>query len=285
MITNTMFQSIKSALSKDDTKNTSTYKEIMKLEVGKTYVVRLLPNIKNPEKTFFHFFVHGWESFHTGQYIQATSLQTFGERDPIAEERYRIMKVGSPDDQAKAKKINRSEKWAVNVYVVEDPTTPENKGQVKILRYGRQLQKIIDAAINGEDASEFGARVFDLSENGCNLKIKVEEQGEYPTYVSSRFTSSSNLGLNDKKIDEIYSNVHDLETIVTVKKYDELKELFDAHFYCKVGENDPKPTPAKSERKDPVKKEIEQPVTDKDVTDITIDDPEVADLLQGINVD
>ena len=237
MITKTMFQSIRDALSKDDSGGDKTYKEVLKLEPGKTYTVRILPNSVNPVKTFFHYFLHGWTSFATGQYVSALSLQTFNERDPIAEERFKLLRVGTDDEKAKIESVKRAEKWLVNVYVVEDPTNPENKGKVKILRYGRQIHKIIESAINGEDAEEFGHRVFDLSAEGCSFKIKCETQGDYPTYVSSRFSSPSDLKLSDQKIEEIYKGIHNLESVMTVKTADEIRATFNEHFHLK-GQNE-----------------------------------------------
>lgn len=228
-----MFQSIKAALAKDETSNGAIYKEIMRLETGKTYTVRLLPNISDIDKTFFHFYTHGWTSFATGQYVQSLSLQTFNERDPIAEERYKLLRLGNDTEKSKAETIIRSEKWLVNAYVIDDPTTPSNNGQVKILRYGRQLQKIIDQAVNGEDADEYGARIFDLSKNGVNLKIKVEKQGEYPTYVSSRFTSPTDINLSEAAANSIYGKIHELEKAVTSKSYNELVEMLNEHFHCR----------------------------------------------------
>jgi len=203
MINSSLFQSIKGALAQD--KNTTGLSEIMKTEVGNTYTVRLLPFTKDPKKTFFHFFTHGWQSFASGQYVAALSPQTFGERDPIAEERYRILRTGTEAEKQKAKAIGRSEKWLVNVYVINDPTNPDNNGKVKILRYGKQLQKIITDAIEGEEAEDFGPRIFDLSPNGVNLKIKVEKQGDYPSYVSSKFSMPSALpDIDEAKAKKIY---------------------------------------------------------------------------------
>lgn len=233
MFTSSMFQSIKSALAKDDAQSNTSFREIMKLEPGKTYTVRLLPNVNTPAKTFFHYFVHGWTSFATGQYVQAVSLQSFNERDPISEERYKLLRVGNEEDKKKAESIIRSEKWLVNAYVIDDPTNPDNNGTVKMVRYGRQLSKIIEQAINGEDSEEFGARIFDLSKEGCNLKIKVEKQGDFPTYVSSRFASPSDIGLSESKIKDIYGRIHDLERAVSVKTYDELTEMWAEHVMCK----------------------------------------------------
>ena len=61
----------------------------------------------------------------------------------------------------------------------------------------------------------------------------VEKQGEYPSYVSSRFTSPVDLGLSDSKINDVYNSIHDLKKIAGVKTADELRELWEEHFLCK----------------------------------------------------
>ncbi|NBW56610.1 hypothetical protein EBR43_02260, partial [bacterium] len=211
-----MFDSIKSALTKNNNQQ-SKNKDILKCEVGNTYTVRLLPNTTDPQKTFFHYYTFGWTSLCTGQYVSAVSPSTFGARDPIAETRYRILKTGTEEEKNKARGIIRSEKWLVNAYVINDPVNPDNNGKVMIVRYGKQLHKIITDAIEGEGSEDLGARIFDLSDKGCSLKIKVEQQGDYPTYVSSKFMMPKAVeGLDKKKIDEIYNSSFELENVFTV---------------------------------------------------------------------
>ena len=234
-ITSSMFDSIKSALAADNESSKSGIADILKTEVGNTYTVRLLPYGQDPSKTFFHFYQHGWNSFATGQYTSAISLQTFGERDPIAEERYKILRTGSDEEKEKAKAIVRSEKWLVNVYVVNDPVNPENNGKVKVLRYGKQIHNIIMDAIEGEDSSDLGPRIFDLGPNGVNFRVKVEKQGDFPTYVSSKFAMPSLIeGLDEDNHKQIYDSVLDLSNIFNVKSYDELKDMFNEHYHCKT---------------------------------------------------
>jgi hypothetical protein len=229
-----MFQSIKDALASSDNKGSATFNEIMQTRPGNTYTVRLLPYAKDPGKSFFHYYNHGWVSYATGQYVQTLSPQTFGDRDPIAEERFRVLRTGTDEEKEKMSAIRRLEKWLVNVYVVDDPSNPENNGKVKLLRYGKQLQKIITEAIEGEDAEEFGARIFDLGEEGVSFKIKVEQQGDYPTYVSSRFTTAGKINLSEDEQKDVYDNVFDLSEVFTLKTFDELKEMLNEHYYCKT---------------------------------------------------
>ena len=233
-ITSSMFDSIKSALAADNDNNNSAIGDILKTPPGNTFTVRLLPYAKDPSKTFFHYYQHGWNSFATGQYTSAISLQTFGERDPIAEERYKILRTGNEEEKEKAKAIMRSEKWLVNVYVVNDPVNPENNGKVKMLRYGKQIHNIITDAIEGEDAAELGPRIFDLGPNGVNFRVKVEKQGDFPTYVSSKFGMSSAIdNLDEDKHEVIYDNVFDLTSVFSVKSVGELKTMMDEHYYVR----------------------------------------------------
>jgi len=272
-ITSSMFESIKTALAKNNNQQ-SKNKDILRCEVGNTYTVRLLPNVSNPAKTFFHYYTFGWTSFSTGQYVTAISPTTFGEKDPIAEARYRILRTGTEQEKEKARAILRTEKWLVNAYIINDPVTPENNGKTMILRYGKQLHKIIMDAIEGEGAEDLGPKIFDLSPKGCSLKVKVEQQGDYPTYVSSKFAMPKAIeGLDDKKIGDIYKNIIDLETVFTVKSYDELKTMLDEHFYCSdTSASEPAAKP---------QKKVAEPVAV--VADVADDDDTVKKLLEGLD--
>lgn len=230
--TTSMFESIKGALTKNNESVASKIKDYLRCEVGNTYTVRLLPNVKDPTKTFFHYYSYGWNSFATGQLVTAVSPTTWNQRDPIAEERYRVLRNGTEKEKEKALAIKRRENWLVNVYVVNDPVNSDNNGKVKLLRFGRQLHKIIMDAIEGEEAADLGPRIFDLSPKGCNLRIKVEKQGDYPTYVSSKFSTPKEIeGLEEDSYKKIYNGAFDLESYVSVKSYDELKTLLDEHYH------------------------------------------------------
>lgn len=243
-----MFESIKNALDKAKSKTStgSAYRNILQLEAPATYVVRLLPNIKNPEESILHYFHHGWNSIATGQYASITSPSTWGERCPVSELYFKVMRDGSESDKERAKaNLRRKENWLVNVLVINDPKKPENNGTIKVLRYGRQLDKIIQSAINGDDSEEFGARIFDLSPDGCSLRIKVELVSDkpgapkYPTYTASKFLNPSAIeGFDDDKAQEIYNNIFDLNTFVERKSQEEIKTFIETNYYGKSETNE-----------------------------------------------
>jgi|TARA_A100001201_G_scaffold122042_1_gene105785 hypothetical protein len=278
-----LFESIKTEMTKDD--KGSNRSQFLRTEVGNTYTVRLLPNVKDATKTFFHYYSHGWTSFATGQYLNHISPQTWGERDPIGEARYRITKTGTEEEKEKAKAILRRENWLANVYVVNDPVNPDNNGTVKLLRFGRQLHKIIMEAMQGDEADELGYRIFDLSKNGCDFRIKVEKQGDFPTYVSSKFGMPKAIeGVDSDKAQEIYDNQSDLETVFTVKSYDELNEILNEHFYCVSTDSNAKvQTSTVETKKEPV---VETPKPVESTTSSTStddDDEDIASLLNSLD--
>jgi gp32 DNA binding protein like len=295
-----MFESIKNALDSAKTKNSgSSFKNLFSIAKPGNYVVRLLPNIKTPGETFLHYYHHGWNSINTGQYVSITSPSTWGERCPISELYFKILRGGTHDEQEKAKaNLRRKENWYVNVYVVSDPISPENNGTVKVLRFGKQLNKIIESAISGDDSSEFGAKIFDLSENGCNLRIKAELVSDkpgapkYPTYTASKFLSPSVIdGLDESKIQEIYDGIYDLDTFVEHKTPVELQTFIDTHYYGTdaastavapvVDEDEDVPYEAPKPTTKPVMKPVSKPAPISE--DSEVNDDKVKAILDGLD--
>ena len=230
-----LFDSLKEALA-SKTNNDSSFKDFMKFEPDKSYLVRLLPNLEDGSKTRFHYYQHIFDSVATGKKVSVLCPNTYGEKCPIDEYRAKMWATKNQTMIDSVKPLKKAEKWLYNIYVIKDPTNPSNEGQVKIMNAGAQLQKVIQAAIDGDDAEEFGFRIFDLSENGCNLRVKVEKNdGGYPSYTSSKFVSPSKIeGLDD--VDSVYSSVKSLDTIFQRKSYDEIKEILNYHFFGKDAE-------------------------------------------------
>lgn len=293
MFNNAMFDTIKDALTKQaSNQGSSGVSDILRFEKGNTFTVRLLPNTTDPSKTFFHYYVHGWESFATGQYTSYVSPQTFGDRDPIGEYRYRVYKTGTEQEKEKSRSIIRSEKWLVNAYIVDDPVNPDNNGKVKIIRFGKQLHKIIMDAISGEDSDQFGSRVFDLSENGCNLRIRIDDQGGFPTYVASKFIMPSAIPGVDPEA--VYEQTNDLTTVFTIKSYDELQAALDEHFHVKDASTEPAAapapvsapavsTPTPVESTSPAATTVASTSETTETDDVSLDEDKIKQLLQGLD--
>lgn len=308
-----MFESLKESLNKPS--NNGSFSNLMKFPAGHTYTIRLIPNVDNVDDTFFHHWINSWKSKADGSYVSAISLQSFGEDDPITStywKLYKEWKTANPNpplgpDGKKAKfanPISNKEQWLVNALWVNNPANPELNGTVQILRMGFQLKGLIDDAMTGDRAEEFGAAIFDLSKDGADLKIKAEEQGEFTTYKNSFFTTVSKLDLDDDEIEKVYEQVHDLKAIYPVKTKDELIKLLEDHFYVgaekklevKKALKDIKQeaTPVADDGDDdeipmefdePVKAEVKEKVkSSKEKVKASAVKDDVDELLEGLNV-
>lgn len=238
--TKSMFEAIKQSLSSDKKEGggNGLYKEILKFSAGNTYQVRLIPNPSSPKDTIFRYYNHGWNSNATGKYVTALCPTTFGETCPIDAYYLKTYRTGTESEKSSAAVLSRKEAWMVNVYVISDPENPENDGKVKILRYGKELAKIIESALEGDDSEEFGVeKVFDVA-NGSTLRIKCESRTgnnrggkQMVTYASSKFLSPSSLNLTDSAIEQIHSSIHDLKAVNKQTTPAEMQRLLDEHFF------------------------------------------------------
>lgn len=236
-----MFDAIKQSLTNSEhtQANGGLFKEILRFTAGNTYQVRLVPNSNAPKETMFHYYHHAWNSNATGKFIMATCPTTFGETCPIDAYYLKTYRTGTEAEKTAAAPLSRKENWMVNVYVISDPSNPENEGKVKILRYGKELAKIIQSAIDGDDADEFGVeKIFDVA-NGSTLRIKCESRTgdrrgsskQFITYASSKFLSPSSLDVDETKIQEIYNSIHDLKAVNKQTTPAEMQRLLDEHFF------------------------------------------------------
>jgi len=183
----------------------------------------------------------------------------------------------------------------VNAYVITDPTNPENEGKVKVIRYGKELAKIITSAIDGDDAAEFGAeKIFDVA-NGSTLRIKCEARTgagasrTFVTYASSKFVSPSKLEVSEEKNKSIHDEVHDLEKFNKTKTTTELQRALDQHFFCiedvaseEVVDEDTIPSPVV--KKDAAVEAIFEGVTEAPKPTPAVDDTDakLKELLAGL---
>ena len=230
-----LFETLKDSIN-SKTNTDSVFKDFMKMEAGKTYIVRLVPNVENIQSSWFEYSQHIWKSVVTGKFTTVICPNTYKDKCPICEYRSKIWATKDQTLIDQIKPLKKSDKCLYNAYVILDPTNPENQGKIKLLNAGTQLDKIIKSAGFGEDSEEFGPKIFDLSEKGCNLQIKVDtNEGGYPTYTSSRFKSPSKIeGLDtDEQINDVYANFVPVDTIFKRKSYNEVKDLLDIHFLGK----------------------------------------------------
>lgn len=232
-----MFESIRKGLNNPKFSNeTVLYKNCLRTKVGNSYLGRIVPYMKNLEKTFVSYFNHSFKSYSTGQFIDEICLSTIGERCPICEMRFKLYKEDPTKYKDLTYKIKRKEQHLVNFYVLEDPTTKENIGTVKILKYAEQIHKKFNSAMEGDEVKELGERIYNFSPTGCNFRIKVESvsdvktNNKYVTYVESAFKFPSKIdGMTEDKMQNIYDSAYDLESFLTCKPSSVLSKIVEEH--------------------------------------------------------
>lgn len=289
----TMFSKIKGALEKNMGGGSSAFADVLSFKAGHNFRLRLLPNLEDPEKTFFHHKVHMWNSRDTGSFVSALSLQTFGEKDPIANVRWKEWKAWKDENPKADNKeyqagIQQKEQWFINVLVMEDPVNKDNEGTVKVLKMGPQLKEILDLHFDGVKSKNYGVDIFDPEAN-IDFVIVAEEQGQYTTFKNSFFERDGD-SISEEKLEEAYENLIDLEQIYPARTEEDLRQLLDDHYFCNQEEEDQERKPlakAKKEKKGPKTEVLDKSFDiDDDSDPIPFGDDEdesdVDELLAGL---
>ncbi len=115
-------------------------------------------------------FSHGFQG-PGGWYIE-NSLTTLNQKDPVSEYNSTLWNSGIEANKEIARKQKRRLNYVANVYVVSDPSNPENEGQIKIYKFGKKIFDKITEAMNPEFADETPVNPFDMWE-GANFKLKI----------------------------------------------------------------------------------------------------------------
>lgn len=270
---NELFEEIHSSVNSSDNTD-SIWKEKLKFEAGKDYVVRLIPYVKDGRegfrKSLYHYIRYSWQD-PTGKWVNVISPRTWGQQCPVADYSKRIKYKGTKSEQDEMKeRLSYREGAYANVYVIKDPTNPENEGKVKILDMGKKLYDIIKSALDGElDKSwteqarkyspdktievNVGKKVYDLSSDGVNLTIHVRKnQFGLNSYDTSEFTlSDTDLGKTPAELQELYNACHDLSAIDPIRDFEELSDLFK-RTYLNTDGNALKPTTSVMSNEDAV---------------------------------
>ena len=229
----------------------ATDENFLSLKKGNTYLVRLLPNANDPANTFADYDEYGFTSVTGSGYIYAGRTPiSVGRKDMVKDLQWQTYSRGKEtNDEAMMKRsytLFPQKKQMVNVYVIDDPSNPDNNGTVKILRYSSKVNKAgeptsplygkIHNSIFGDEKDDIGKRAFDLTGDGVTFAIKVEEnQGGWNDYSNSTFKFPSDIGLSESQIKEIYEQTYNLEEFIPeVKTDEELKALLDQHWHGNV---------------------------------------------------
>ena len=200
---------------------------LWKLECDKSgngyAVIRFLPAPDGEDLPFVKLYSHAFQG-PGGWYIE-NSLTTLGGKDPVSEFNTTLWNNGTDAGKETARKQKRKLTYISNIYVVKDPTNPENEGKVFLYKYGKKIFDKLTAAMQPEFEDEEAIDPFDFWQ-GANFKLKAKNVAGYRNYDSSEFTATSPLLDDDDALEGLWKKEYSLAEIVATdqfKSYDELK--------------------------------------------------------------
>lgn len=192
-------------------------------------VIRFLPAPNGEELPWVRVWNHAFQG-PTGQWFIENSLTTLSQKDPVSEYNTQLWNSGVESDKEIARKQKRKLKYYSNIYVVSDPSNPENEGKVFLYSYGKKIFDKLMEAMQPEFPDETPINPFDFWE-GANFMLKIRKVDGYWNYDKSDFEKTSQLKGSDEELEAIYNKQHSLAEFLApsnFKSYDELKARLDA---------------------------------------------------------
>ena len=190
-------------------------------------VIRFLPAPDKEDLPWAKLYSHAFQG-PGGWYIE-NSLTTVGGKDPVSEYNTELWNSGTDANKQIARNQKRKLSYYTNIYVVKDPSNPDNEGKVFLYKFGKKIFDKIMAAMQPEFEDESPINPFDFWQ-GANFKVKIKKVAGYWNYDSSEFSVVSPLLDDDKALEEIWKKEYSLAEITDAsqfKTYDELKKRFD----------------------------------------------------------
>ena len=218
-------------VEKMSTNNASGDERLWKLDVDKSgngyAVIRFLPAPDGEDLPFVKLYSHAFQG-PGGWYIE-NSLTTLGQKDPVSEYNTMLWNNGTDAGKETARKQKRKLTYIANIYVVKDPTNPENEGKVFLYKFGKKIFDKITAAMQPEFEDEEAIDPFDFWQ-GANFKLKAKNVAGYRNYDSSEFARQDALLEDDDAMEAIWKKEYSLQDFVAAdqfKSYDDLKKRMD----------------------------------------------------------
>jgi hypothetical protein len=186
-------------------------------------VIRFLPGTEE-NLPFVRYWDHGFKG-PTGQWYIENSLTSIGQPDPVGELNSRLWNSGIESDKDRARTQKRRLHYVTNIYVVSDPSAPQNEGKVFLYKFGKKIFDKIYDLMNPAFADETPIDPFDFWE-GADFKLKIRNVEGYRNYDKSEFASPAPLlSADEAQLEEVYSKLHDLSEFTNPKNYKSYDEL------------------------------------------------------------
>jgi hypothetical protein len=185
-------------------------------------VIRFLPAPTGEDVPFVRIWDHGFQGAG-GWYIEK-SLTTIGQADPVSEYNSKLWNSGVEANKAIVRAQKRRLSYYSNIFVVKDPTRPENEGKVFLYKYGKKIFDKLNEAMHPQFADDVKINPFDLWE-GANFKLKIRQVEGYRNYDKSEFDKPGPLFADDADLAKNITNIHSLQELVDIKHFKSYADL------------------------------------------------------------
>ena len=219
-------QKLVKEVEKMNTTSGGADERLWKPEVDKTgngyAVIRFLPAPEGEEIPWAKMYSHAFQG-PGGWYIE-NSLTTTGGKDPVSEHNRELWNSGNESDKDVVRKQKRKLSYYANIYVVKDPTNPQNEGGVFLYKFGKKIFDKIMEAMQPEFEDETPINPFDFWQ-GANFKLKIVKKDGYWNYDKSEFDSTSPLLEDDDALEALWKKQYSLTALVAPDQFKSLEEL------------------------------------------------------------
>ncbi len=188
-------------------------------------IIRFLPEVENEDCPWAKVYSHTFRG-PGGWYIE-NCLTTISQKDPVTELNTQLWNSGVESDKNLARDRKRKLNYTSNIYVVSDPSNPQNEGKVFLYKYGSKIFEKLQEVMKPEFKDEEAINPFDFWK-GANFRLKIRKVAGYTNYDKSEFDSSSPLCKgDDAELEKVWKSQYPLTEFTNSSNFKTHQELKD----------------------------------------------------------
>jgi hypothetical protein len=185
-------------------------------------VIRFLPAPDGEEIPWAKLYSHAFQG-PGGWYIE-NSLTTTGGKDPVSDYNRELWNSGNDSDKEVVRRQKRKLSYYANIYVVKDPTNPQNEGGVFLYKFGKKIFDKVMEAMQPEFEDESPINPFDFWQ-GANFKLKIVKKDGYWNYDKSEFDVVSPLLEDDDALEAVWKKEYSLAAVTAADQFKSYEDL------------------------------------------------------------
>ena len=185
-------------------------------------VIRFLPAPDKEEIPWAKLYTHAFQG-PGGWYIE-NSLTTVGGKDPVSDYNRELWNSGNESDKDTVRKQKRKLSYYSNIYVVKDPTNPQNEGKVFLFKYGKKIFDKVMEAMQPEFEDETPINPFDFWQ-GANFKLKIVKKDGYWNYDKSEFDKVGPVLEDDDALEGLWKKQYSLAAVTAPDQFKTYEDL------------------------------------------------------------